>query len=191
MMHKIILVAFIFSISLCDIYKIDIDKSKIYWIGRKITGQHNGTIDIKNGYIDINQGSITDGLFEIDMSSITVLDMNEKYNKKLESHLKNSDFFDVQEFPVSVFKIKKSYNFFMIDNIIFEGDLKIKDILIEKSIPATISVNDSIAEAIGIIEIDRTLFDITYGSSSFFDNLADRAIDNNFTLKFKIVAIRE
>ena len=190
-MHKIILVTFIFSISLCDIYKIDIDKSKIYWIGRKITGQHNGTIDIKNGYIDINQGSITDGLFEIDMSSITVLDMNEKYNKKLESHLKNSDFFDVQEFPVSVFKIKKSYNFFMIDNIIFEGDLKIKDILIEKSIPATISVNDSTAEAIGIIEIDRTLFDITYGSSSFFDNLADRAIDNNFTLKFKIVAIRE
>ena len=190
-MYKIILVTFIFSISLCDIYKIDIDKSKIYWIGRKITGQHNGTIDIKNGYIDINQGSITDGLFEIDMSSITVLDMNEKYNKKLESHLKNSDFFDVQEFPVSVFKIKKSYNFFMIDNIIFEGDLKIKDILIKKSIPATISVNDSIAEAIGIIEIDRTLFDITYGSSSFFDNLADRAIDNNFTLKFKIVAIRE
>ena len=191
MMHKIILMIFIFSISICDIYRIDSNKSKIYWIGRKITGQHNGTIDIKNGYVDINQGSITDGVFEIDMSSITVLDMNEKYNKKLASHLKDPDFFDVQKFPVSTFKIKKSYKFFMIDNIIFEGDLKVKNTLIEKNIPATISVSDSVAEAIGVIDIDRTLFGITYGSNSFFDNLADRAIDNNFTLKFKIVAVRE
>ena len=191
MIYKIILVIFIFSMLICDTYKIDSDRSKIYWVGRKITGQHNGTINIKDGYVDINKGSITDGAFEIDMGTITVLDMSEKYNKKLASHLKNPDFFDVQKFPISVFKIKKSYNFFMIDNIIFEGDLKIKDVLIEKSIPATISVNDSVAEAIGVINIDRTLFDITYGSSSFFDNLADRAIDDNFTLKFKIVAVRE
>ena len=55
------------------------------------------------------------------------------------------------------------------------------------SFSATISVNDSIAEAVGVIDIDRTLFGITYGSSSFFDNLADRAIDNNFTLKLFIL----
>ena len=191
MIHKIILVISILSIIICDIYKIDTDKSKIYWIGRKITGEHNGTIEIKDGYVNIDQGSIAGGLFEIDMNSITVVDMNEKYNKKLESHLKNSDFFDVQKFPVSTFKIKKSYNFFIIDNIIFDGDLKIKNTLIEKNIPATITVNDSVAEAVGVIDIDRTLFGITYGSSSFFNNLADRAIDNNFTLKFKIVAVRD
>jgi polyisoprenoid-binding protein YceI len=171
MIHKIILAISILSIIICDIYKIDSDKSKIYWIGRKITGEHNGTINIKDGYVDINQGSITSGLFEIDMNSIDVLDMSEKYNKKLESHLKNPDFFDVENFPVSTFKINKSYNFFLIDNIVFEGDLKIKSTLIKKNIPATISVNDSTAEAVGVIDIDRTLFGITYGSSSFFDNL--------------------
>ena len=55
-------------------------------------------------------------------------------------------------------------------------------------IPATISINDSIAESIGIINVDRTLFGIIYGSGSFFDDIADRAIDDNFTLKFKLVA---
>ena len=80
MIHKIILAISIISISICDIYKIDNDKSKIYWIGRKITGEHNGTINIKDGYVDIDEGSITSGLFEIDMNSIAVLDMNEKYN---------------------------------------------------------------------------------------------------------------
>ena len=110
MLYKIILVIFLFSILICDIYKIDTDKSKIYWIGRKITGEHNGTINIKDGYVDINQGSITNGEFEIDMASITVLDMSEKYNKKLESHLKDPDFFDVHKFPISSFKIKNSYN---------------------------------------------------------------------------------
>ena len=191
MLYKIILVIFVVSISICDMYKIDTDKSKIYWIGRKITGEHNGTINIKDGYVNINEGSITSGEFQIDMNSIAVLDMSEKYNKKLESHLKDPDFFDVDLFPVSSFTINDSYDFFIIDNIVFKGDLKIKDIVVEKSIPATISVNDSIAEAIGVIDVDRTLFGITYGSSSFFDNLADRAINNNFTLKFKIVATRQ
>ena len=190
MFYKIILTSFIFSIFLCDIYKVDPNQSSIFWIGRKITGEHNGTIDIKDGYIAVENGSIISGEFEIDMNSIAVLDMNEEYNKKLESHLKDPDFFDVEKFSSSSFRIKNTYDFFIIDNIVFEGDLKIKDKTIEKNIPATIAVNDSIAEAIGIIHLDRTLFGITYGSSSFFDGLADRAIDNNFTLKFKIVAVK-
>ena len=68
-----------------------------------------------NGYIDIENSSIVDGEFSIDMNSIKVLDMSEKYNKKLESHLKSSDFFNVKEFPVSTFKIEDVYKFFLID----------------------------------------------------------------------------
>jgi len=190
MFNKIILTIYAFSILFCDIYNIDTNQSKIFWIGKKITGQHNGIIDIKNGYIEIDNGSIINGELEIDMNSITVLDMSEKYNKKLESHLKDSDFFNVENFQSSTFKIKDTYDFFMIDNIVFEGDLTIKDITIEKKVPAAIAINDSIAEAIGVIDVDRTLFGITYGSSSFFDGLADKAIDNKFTLKFKIIATK-
>ena len=54
--------------------------------------------------------------------------------------------------------------------------------------PTGVSIDGYIAEAIGIVDIDRTLFGITYGSGTFFEDLADRAIDDNFTLKFKIIA---
>ena len=188
MLYKITLIGFVFSMLLCDIYKVNANESSVFWVGRKITGEHNGTIDIKEGYINIENGEISEGIFHIDMNSISVVDMTQEYNKKLENHLKDSDFFDVQKFPLASFEIKGLYNFFMIDNVLFKGALTIKGTTIEKNIPVMISVNDSIAEAIGTIEVDRTLFGITYGSSSFFTGLADRAIDNHFTLKFKIVA---
>ena len=114
--------------------------------------------------------------------------MSDKYNKKLEQHLKNSDFFDIVRFPRASFEIRKSYNFLMIENILFEGDLKIKDKTVQSFIPTIVSIDSTIAEAVGVIEIDRTLFGITYGSGSFFEDIADRAIDDNFTLKFKIIA---
>ena len=176
------------SILLSDRYLIDTDNSNVVWIGRKVSGQHHGTINISNGYIDINENSIIGGEIVIDMSSIKVLDMSDKYNKKLGNHLKHSDFFDVNKFPEASFKINKSYEFLMIENILFEGDLKIRDKTTNTLIPAIVSINGSIAEAIGIVDIDRTLFGITYGSGSFFEDLADRAIDDNFTLKFKIIA---
>jgi len=191
MSKKIVLINFILSIMFSTQYNIDIEESNIFWIGRKITGEHYGTINIKTGYINIDNNSITDGEIVIDMESILVLDMSEKYNKKLESHLKSVDFFDVDNFPIASFKIKNMYNFFMIDNIIFEGDLNIKDIEVDISVPAAISINNSIAESIGVININRTLFGITYGSGSFFEDLADKAIDDQFTLKFKIVAKRD
>ena len=114
--------------------------------------------------------------------------MSSEYNKKLESHLKSSDFFTVDQFPTASFKIKGMYDFFMIDNIGFKGDLTIKNTTIETLIPASISINDSTAESIGVINIDRTLFGIIYGSGSFFDDIADKAIDDSFTLKFKLVS---
>ena len=169
-------------------YTVVPEESNIFWIGRKVTGEHYGTINIKKGYIDINENSVTSGEFFIDMNSIKVLDMSETYNKKLQKHLESSDFFTVDKFSEASFKIKDTYDFFMIDNILFNGDLTIKNETVETIIPATISINDTIAESIGIINVDRTLFGIIYGSGSFFDDIADRAIDDNFTLKFKLVA---
>jgi len=169
-------------------YIIDTEESIVFWVGRKITGEHYGTINIKDGYIDISDNKVINGEFFIDMESIKVLDMSSEYNKKLESHLKSSDFFTVDQFPTASFKIKGMYDFFMIDNIGFKGDLTIKNTTIETLIAASISINDSTAESIGVINIDRTLFGITYGSGSFFDDIADKAIDDSFTLKFKLVS---
>ena len=88
-----------FSILISERYVVDIDKSSIFWIGRKMTGEHFGKIKVKEGYIDIDENRINGGNIIIDMESITVLDIEEeKWNKKLEGHLKNADFFDVNVF---------------------------------------------------------------------------------------------
>ena len=185
-----LLFLFCTSIVFSSRYFIDTEKSNVIWIGRKVSGEHHGVISIKGGYVDIEKKSIVGGEIVIDMKSIEVVDMSDKYNRKLEKHLKNSDFFDVDLFPESTFKIKKNHELITDENILFEGDLTIKDTTIISSIPSKISLEDNIVKAIGIVDIDRTLYGITYGSGTFFEDLTDRAIDDNFTLKFKIFADR-
>ena len=179
------------SIAFSSRYFIDPEKSNVIWVGRKVSGEHHdGVINIKSGYVDIEEQSIVDGEIIMDMTSIEVVDMSDRYNKKLEKHLKNSDFFDVELFPEAKFKIKKIHDLIMDDNILFEGNLTIKDKTIISSIPSTILMEDNIVKSIGIVDIDRTLYGITYGSGTFFEDLTDRAIDDKFTLKFKIFADR-
>ena len=185
-----LLFLFCTSIVFSSKYFIDTEKSNVIWIGRKVSGEHHGVINIKGGYVDIEKKSIVGGEIVIDMKSIEVVDMSDKYNRKLEKHLKNSDFFDVDLFPESTFKIKKNHELITDENILFEGDLTIKDTTIISSIPSKILLEDNIVKAIGIVDIDRTLYGITYGSGTFFEDLTDRAIDDNFTLKFKIFADR-
>ena len=185
-----LLFLFCTSIVFSSRYFIDTEKSNVVWIGRKVSGEHHGVINIKGGYVDIEKKSIVGGEIIIDMKSIEVVDMSDKYNRKLEKHLKNSDFFDVDLFPESTFKIKKNHELITDENILFEGDLTIKDTTIISSIPSKILLEDNIVKAIGIVDIDRTLYGITYGSGTFFEDLTDRAIDDNFTLKFKIFADR-
>jgi hypothetical protein len=42
--------------------------------------------------------------------------------------------------------------------------------------------------AIGETEIDRTKYDIRYGSGKFFEDLGDKMIYDTFTVKFKVGA---
>ncbi len=186
----LLLYLFCTSIVFSSRYFIDTEKSNVIWIGRKVSGEHHGVINIKRGYVDIDKKSIVGGEIVIDMKSIVVVDMSDKYNRKLEKHLKNSDFFDVDLFPESTFKIKKNHQLITDENIMFQGDLTIKDTTIISSIPSKILVEDNIVKAIGIVDIDRTLYGITYGSGTFFEDLTDKAIDDKFTLKFKIFADR-
>lgn len=186
----LLLYLFCTSIVFSSRYFIDTEKSNVIWIGRNVSSEHHGVINIKRGYVDIDKKSIVGGEIVIDMKSIVVVDMSDKYNRKLEKHLKNSDFFDVDLFPESTFKIKKNHQLITDENIMFQGDLTIKDTTIISSIPSKILVEDNIVKAIGIVDIDRTLYGITYGSGTFFEDLTDKAIDDKFTLKFKIFADR-
>jgi polyisoprenoid-binding protein YceI len=165
-------------------YTVDVAKSSITWIGKKVTGSHNGTISLKSGSLNVNGKNVTGGTFVMDMTSIKDADGSEK----LEGHLKADDFFGSSKFPTSTFVITKVAGSGA--NINVSGNLTIKGITKPITFPATVTVNTdgTVSALAGKIVVDRTKYDIKYGSKSIFDSLGDKAIDDNFEIGVKLVA---
>ena len=163
--------------------KIDATKSSINWIGKKVIGQHEGTINIKDGSLMFKGKKIVGGTFNVDMNSIVVTDLKAGQGKeKLEGHLKADDFFGTDKFSTAtlVFKkiVTKKPNTYTVT-----GDLTIKGI----TKPVTFDLATTANTASTAFKIDRTKYDIKYGSGSFFDSLGDKAINDDFDL---VVALK-
>lgn len=168
-------------------YAVDNAKSTMQWHGSKVTGEHNGTIQIQSGELKVEDGKITAGEFVIDMSTIkeTVDESNAeaaKYARKLEGHLKNEDFFEVETYPTSKFVITK------VEGNTVSGNLTIKGITKEISFPATINVSESDLTAHAEFTINRADWNVKYGSSTFFDDLGDKVISNDIDYTIDLVA---
>lgn len=186
-MKKFILLTIVSMISIYqttaqDTIKIDLKNSYVHWKGEKVTGAHYGTIQLNDAYFIIEKDQIVGGRFIIDMSTIVCTDIeNPVYALKLENHLKDTDFFNVSEHKNSSFDISSV----LYDGIsyIINGKANIKGIVKEISFPAQFKNKDSIFIANAKMRIDRTLFDIKYGSDSFFDALGNDLIYDEFTIQ--------
>ena len=174
-------------------YKIETSQSNLEWNGKKVTGEHTGNINISKGEILVNGNKIVGGNVLIDMTSISNKDLTDKgYNDKLVGHLKSEDFFGSEKHPNGAFKITSVTPIKGAKagtaNYTVNGDLTIKGITKPISFPATVNVKDGVASATGTATLDRTQWDIKYNSKSFFPNIADKAIYDDFTVKFNLVA---
>jgi len=166
---------------------VNIVESNVKWIGKKVTGEHSGTIDIAKGKLEFNNQKLSGGSFEIDMNSIKNIDIeNKEYSQKLVGHLKSDDFFGVAKYPKASFVIKevqeKNANKYHV-----KGDLTIKETSKLIEFPVEINRIGSNAVASASITIDRSEFDVRYGSGSFFDGLGDKMIYDDFTLDVTLV----
>ena len=185
------LAIFLLAISLttsvfADAQKVEASKSSVKWLAKKVTGQHSGTIGIKEGNLVVQKGGITGGKIVIDMNSIINTDLTDAtYNAKLIGHLKSDDFFGVATFPTSEFVITKVEN--KGTSHIFSGNLTIKGITNPASFTATSIKDGKNTVFTGTMTVDRSKFNIRYGSKSFFDDLGDKAIYDEFTLDFNLV----
>lgn len=158
------------------------DKSEIVWVGKKIGGKHTGNIQLKSGEFKTKKDVVISGHFIIDMTSITNTDLkDEKYNKKLVDHLKSDDFFAVTKFPLASFKITNKAKFINNEAKI-TGDITIKGI----TKPISFNVIRSSDKYTATLKIDRSMFNVRYGSNSFFDNLGNKVIDDIFILYIKL-----
>lgn len=157
--------------------KVDVKNSKITWTGEKLTGSHAGTIKLQEGYFEMESGKLVGGEFTADMSTINVTDLEGEDKTKLEGHLKSDDFFGVNNYETAKFTIQtaaeKSEGVYGIS-----GDLTIKG----KTNPIAFDLKMSDNSATTTLVIDRTKYDIRYGSGSFFDDLGDKTIYDEFTL---------
>ncbi len=151
-------------------------KSSIHWVGKKVTGKHEGTIKFKSGEVKIKKDKLAGGSFIVDMNSINVTDLQGEYKGKLEGHLKADDFFGVTTYPEAKFTITS------VEGNLVKGDLTIKDHTEKEAFVLTTKGNT----ISGDVVIDRTKFGIKYGSKSFFDGLKDKAINDEFSLTIHI-----
>jgi polyisoprenoid-binding protein YceI len=182
--------AFIFSLaSIAGNYEIDKNKSEVKWNGKKVTGEHYGTIQLKHGTVKVKDGKIAGGTFVMDMTSIVNEDIsNESMNAKLVGHLKSDDFFSVEKHPAARLVLKEVKHKGG-DDYTFTGHLTIKEITHPVTFATTSSIKDGKLASKGKIEVDRTLYDIKFRSGKFFPDLGDNLIYDTFTLDFDVVAM--
>lgn len=152
--------------------------SSIEWLGKKVTGQHNGTVNFKDGTLVFKKNILAGGSFTVNMTSLTATDLSGEYQGKLNGHLKADDFFGTEKFPTATLVFKKigvkSANVYNVT-----ADLTIKGIT--KPVTFELTVNGNTATT--AFNVDRTKYDIKYGSKSFFESIGDKAIYDEFELK--------
>lgn len=169
-----------------ETYIVDIADSKVVWKAAKVGGSHTGTVNIQNGTLTTDGETLVGGSFTLDMTSIQNTDLEGEYKGKLEGHLKSPDFFAVEEFTTASF---------VITNVVPQGEqqkitgtIVIKNIAQEISFMADVNVDGKKVEAEATLTIDRSKFDVRYGSGSFFDNLGDKVIYDDIELSISLVA---
>ncbi|MBV7530753.1 YceI family protein [Chitinophaga sp. sic0106] len=169
-------------------YTVDAAQSKLTWVGKKVTGEHTGTINIASGALVVENNALKGGNFSLDTRSIAVTDIKDAGgNAKLVGHLKADDFFGVEKFPKADFAITsiKAKGNGAYD---VTGNLTIKGITNPITFPATVAVAGNKLTAKADITVDRTKYNIKYGSKSFFEGIGDKAIYDDFNLAVELVA---
>ena len=158
--------------------KINTTTSAIEWVGKKVTGQHNGTVNFKDGALVFKGSKLKGGTFTVDMTSLSATDLSGEYQGKLNGHLKADDFFGTDKFPTAKLVFKKigtkSANVYTVT-----ADLTIKGIT--KPVVFDLTVKGNTATT--AFNVDRTKYDIRYNSKSFFESIGDKAIYDEFELK--------
>ncbi len=169
-------------------YKANVAESTVTWKGNKPTGSHNGVVSIEKGLFDITNGVLNSGEFVIDMNSISCLDLEAGNGKeKLEKHLKNADFFDVEKFPTAKFVVASSET--KGGKLHVTGNLTLRGTTKSITIPATVTENEGTATfKSDVFSIDRTDFGVTYSSKKFDAALKDKFINDLMELSFDIKA---
>ena len=165
-----------------DIYTVDVERSTIEWSAKKVGGGHTGTVKIADGNLIYTGKALKSGSFQMNMSSIT------SDNARVTNHLKSDDFFSTEKNPMSKFEITKVTSAGA-DRVNITGNLSIKGFTHPVTFPATVKQQKDVLVAVASgIRVDRTKYDIKFRSKTFFGDIGDKAIDDEFELSINLTA---
>ena len=173
-----------------DHVKVNTKNSTVKWIGSKVSDSHEGTVNISQGYLGIENGTLVGGQITIDMTTIQNTDIeSEKYREKLNSHLKDEDFFNVKEFETATITIIQAWRGIGNEYKVL-AELSIKGITHSISFAADVNVNGLNYLATAKIKIDRTKWDIKYNSGNFFKDLGDKLILDQIEFDIFLLSVK-
>ena len=162
------------------LYQANPAASQLTWTGHAEVGSWapSGTMKLQAGRFEYGGSTLRNGRFEFDMRSIA------HEQAQLAEHLKAADFFNVAKHPTAVFLLREAANGKA------RGELTIKGVTKPIEFPATVERRpDGNLRVRGTATIDRTEFGVKYNSTSFFKDLGDQAIRNDFQLAFDVLAL--
>ena len=168
-----------------NIYNIETVQSQITWTGREVsTSYHYGTLDFVSGNFEISNGSIVNGEFIVDMTSINNQDMEGDSKARLEGHLKSDDFFSVESYPTAAISINSS-------ELISDGKWNVSADLSIKGFthPVNFEMISSEDGWSANLVFDRSKYDVRFRSGSFFENLGDKLIYDDIELSINLITL--
>ncbi len=178
-------------------YPVDLEESRVGWTGRNLLNKHTGTLQLTSGHLDLVEGTVTGGEFIIDMNSLKCTDLaGSPLHDVLIDHLKSDDFFDVEHYPDIRFRIVSATP---VDgrktgapNLKVEGELTMKGVTRPVSLMAATGITpEGRLAAQATLSIDRTQWNVIYGSSNFFKRLGGHLVNDELEIELRIVTTKE
>lgn len=181
------------SVLLDKTYRADLTKSLIEWTGRNIGGKHTGTLRLASGELTVTAGKVSGGEFIIDMNSMANTDLADRsLATVLLQHLMSEDFFETKKYPEGRFVLRIAEPLSGIPlgrpNYLIRGALTLKGIERELDFAAIIGMQEPgtlVAQA--NFDIDRTEWNVLYGSGRFFEKLGTHLVNDLISLQLKVV----
>ena len=176
-------------------YTVDPEQSTISWNAKKVTGEHNGIVKLAKGQLSLEGSKLTGGTFVADMASLRDVDKGDTspFNERLVTHLRSEDFFGVEKYPTSTFRITSVKPIAGAKvgepNYSVSGELTIKNTTKPQTFPATVNLVGSAVQATAKLSVNRLDYDIKY-RAAIIGTAANKIIDDTFALDLKIMATK-
>lgn len=142
-----------------DTMKVNTEKSKVDFVGKKTDGQHKGGFKKVTGEAVVNHDEPDKGSLKLTIETPSIW----SDDAKLTDHLKNPDFFNVAKFPTITFESTKI-------ELKGEGEAEVTGKLtmlgktVETKVPIKAAMpDDNTLELKATFKIDRTKWGMNYG----------------------------